>query len=121
QSSGYVVISAGSPEEGLHLAEWHNGSIDLLLTDVIMPRMNGRELATRICKARPEMKVLYVSGYTDGIVRDGLHGGLKEGLAFLEKPYSRRALVLKVRELLDSPRIKVLEKIQENLVRKLNN
>jgi signal transduction histidine kinase len=101
QCSGYVVISAGSPEEALQLAERHNGPIDFLLTDVIMPKMNGRELASRLNNARPEMKVLYVSGYTDGIVRDGAHGPLEEGLAFLDKPYSRRSLVQKIREILD--------------------
>jgi two-component system, cell cycle sensor histidine kinase and response regulator CckA len=67
-----------------------------------MPKMNGRELAASVTKARPEMKVLYVSGYADGVVRDGVHGALEEGLAFLEKPYTRRALVRKIREILDS-------------------
>lgn len=102
QTSGYIVIPAGSPEEALHLAEWQNRPIDFLLTDVVMPKMNGRELANRLCKTRPGLKVLYVSGYTDGIVRDGVHGALEDGLAFLQKPYSRRALTQKVREILDS-------------------
>jgi two-component system cell cycle sensor histidine kinase/response regulator CckA len=106
QTSGYVVLPAGSPEEALHLAEWHSGPIDFLLSDVILPKMNGRELASRLSKARPEMKILYVSGYTDGIVRDGAHGALEEGLAFLQKPYTRRALVLKIREILDSQPVK---------------
>jgi signal transduction histidine kinase len=106
QSSGYNVIPAGSPEEALHLAERHKGPIDFLLTDVILPKMNGRELATKLAKARPEIKVLYVSGYTDGIVRDGVHGKLEEGLAFLQKPYTRQALTRKVREILDSQRVK---------------
>ena len=101
QSSGYIVIPAGSPEEAVHLAEWHKGPIDFLLTDVIMPKMNGRELAARLNKTRPEMRVLYVSGYTDGIVRDGVHAALEEGLAFLQKPYTRHALNRKVREILD--------------------
>lgn len=106
QNSGYLVMSAGSPEEALHLGEWHKGPIDFLLTDVIMPKMNGRELAITLSKARPEMKVLYVSGYTDGIVRDGVHGALEDGLAFLQKPYTRHALTRKVREILDSQRVK---------------
>jgi two-component system cell cycle sensor histidine kinase/response regulator CckA len=106
QSSGYLVVSAGSPEEALHLAERHDGPIDFLLTDVIMPKLNGRELATRLSKARPEMKVLYVSGYTDGIVRDGVHGALEKGLAFLQKPYTRHALVRKIRGILDSQQVK---------------
>ena len=71
-----------------------------------MPKMNGRELATRLGKSRPELKVLYVSGYTDGIVRDGVHGALEEGLAFLQKPYTRHALIRKVGEILDSQRVK---------------
>ncbi len=106
QSSGYTVIPAESPQAALHLAASHNGSIDFLLTDVVMPKMNGRELATRLSKRRPDMKVLYVSGYTDGIVREGVHGALEEGLAFLQKPCTRRALTRKIREILDSQRIK---------------
>ena len=102
QSSGYTVISAELSREALHLAESHNGPIDLLLTDLIMPKMNGRELATRLIKARPGMKVLYVSGYADGILRAGVHGPLEEGLAFLQKPYTRRMLTRKIREVLDS-------------------
>ena len=84
QNNGYLVMSTGSPNEALHLAEWHKGPIDFLLTDVIMPQMNGRDLANNLSKARPEMKVLYVSGYTDGVVRDGVHGALEDGLAFLQ-------------------------------------
>ncbi len=102
QRSGYTVIATESPEEALRLAESHNGPIDFLLTDVNMPKMNGRELATRLIKARPGMKVLFVSGYADGIVRDGAYGPLEEGLAFLQKPYTRHALVRKIREILDS-------------------
>jgi two-component system, cell cycle sensor histidine kinase and response regulator CckA len=105
QSSGYTVIPAESPGKALHLAESHSGSIDFLLTDVIMPKMNGRELATRLSQTRPEMKVLYVSGYADGIVKDGVYGVLAEGLAFLQKPYTRRALMRKVREILASGRV----------------
>ncbi|HYL83404.1 MAG TPA: response regulator [Candidatus Angelobacter sp.] len=103
QSSGYTVIAAESPEEALRLAERQNGTIHFLLTDVVLPRMNGRELAARLTAARPGMKVLYVSGYTDGIVRDGVHGALEEGLAFLQKPCTRHALTRKVREILDAP------------------
>jgi two-component system cell cycle sensor histidine kinase/response regulator CckA len=106
QSSGYTVISAESPGQALRLAESHNGSIDFLLTDVILPKMNGRELATRLIKARPGMKVLYVSGYADGIVREGVHGPLEEGLAFLQKPYTRDVVTRKIREILDSQRVK---------------
>lgn len=105
QSSGYTVIPAESPGEALRLAELHNGPIDFLLTDVIMPKMNGRELATKLIKTRPGVKVLYVSGYADGIVRDGVHGPLEEGLAFLQKPYTRHVVTRKIREILDSGRV----------------
>ena len=106
RSSGYTVIPAESPDVALQLAQAHSGIIDFLLTDVVMPKMNGRELATRLGQVRPDMKVLYVSGYTDGIVRDGVHGALEEGLAFLQKPCTRRALTRKIREILDSQPIK---------------
>ncbi len=112
QCSGYMVISAGSPEQALHLAERHNGPIDFLLTDVIMPRMNGRELATRLSELRPGMKVLYVSGYADDVVRDGIHGALEEGLAFLQKPCTHRALTRKIREILDSGRVQPVTRNQ---------
>jgi len=105
QSSGYTVLPAQSPEEALEVEERHQGPIDFLLTDVIMPKMNGRELVSRLSKARPEMKVLFVSGYTDGVVRDGVHGALEEGLAFLQKPFTRLALTQKIREILDSQRV----------------
>jgi two-component system, cell cycle sensor histidine kinase and response regulator CckA len=105
QSSGYTVMPAGSPEEALHLAERHSGPINFLLTDVVMPKMNGRQLATRLCEMRPGIKVLYVSGYADGIVRDGVHGALEEGLEFLQKPYTRYALMVKIREVLDAGQI----------------
>jgi two-component system cell cycle sensor histidine kinase/response regulator CckA len=107
QGSGYTVVSAGSPEEALALAGCHTGPIDFLLTDVILPKMNGRELAARLSEVRPGIKVLYVSGYTDGIiVRGGAHGALEEGLAFLQKPYTRYALIGKIREVLDAGQFK---------------
>jgi two-component system cell cycle sensor histidine kinase/response regulator CckA len=105
QGSGYKVIEAASPHEALCIAEHYQGSIDFLLTDVILPRMNGRELAIQLTAKWPRIAVLYVSGYTDGIVKDGVHGVLEDGLAFLQKPYSRRALIRKVREVLDAVRV----------------
>ena len=100
------MIAAELPEEALRLAESHNGPIDFLLTDVIMPKMNGLELSTRLIKARPGMKVLYVSGYAGDVVRNGMHEPLGEGLAFLQKPYTRSMLTGKIRAILDSQRIK---------------
>jgi signal transduction histidine kinase len=102
ESSGYSVISAESPERALFLASCHHGPIDFLLTDIIMPNMNGRELATKIRDIRPNMKILYSSGYSDGVRQDGVHGALAEGIEFLQKPFTRRALTCKVREILDS-------------------
>lgn len=102
QGSGYTVIQAGAPEEALRVVEQYKGPIDFLLTDVIMPKMNGRDLAAQLSQTRPRIKVLYVSGYTDGVVRDGVHGVLEPGLAFLQKPYTRYALTSKIREVLDA-------------------
>jgi CheY-like chemotaxis protein len=107
QNGGYTVIPAGSPQEALRLSSEHTGPIDFLLTDIIMPKMNGRELAAQLSVSRPRMKVLYISGYTDGIVRDGVYGVLEPGLAFLQKPYTRYALTRKIREVLDAGQFKL--------------
>jgi two-component system cell cycle sensor histidine kinase/response regulator CckA len=96
-------MEAESPDEAIRAVERHDGPIDLLLTDMIMPKMNGRELAARLGAARPDMKILYVSGYTDGIVRDDVQRVLEPGLAFLQKPYTRYALTRKVRDVLERP------------------
>jgi PAS domain S-box-containing protein len=101
RKQGYTVLEAADGEEALRLARLHPGSIDLLLTDVVMPHLGGRELAERLAAARPGLRVLYMSGYTDGVlVRDGV---LEEGLAFLQKPFSPFTLLGKVREVLDRP------------------
>ncbi len=98
---GYHVLEASSGPDALRLAAAHRGGIDLLLTDVVMPRMSGRELADRLAEARPGVKVLYMSGYTDdAVVR---HGVLEEGVAFLQKPFPPAALATRVREVLDRP------------------
>jgi signal transduction histidine kinase len=101
-SAGYTVLVAASPEDAVQLSDGHTGSIDFLLTDVIMPKMNGRELSSKLCAKRGDLRVLYVSGYTDGIIRDGVNGVLEPGVAFLQKPYTRHTLTRKIREMLDA-------------------
>jgi DNA-binding response OmpR family regulator len=98
-AQGYQVLSAVDGEEALKVAKTHEGPIHLLVTDVVMPRLGGRELADLLQPRRPEMRVLFVSGYTDDdIVR---HGVLAEGIQFLSKPFGMEALALKVRAVLD--------------------
>jgi CheY-like chemotaxis protein len=99
RASGYTVLEARNGAEALLLFERHQGPLDMLLTDVVMPRMSGRELAERLAPLRPELSVLYMSGYTDdAVIR---HGVLAAGTAFLQKPFTPAALVLRVRETLD--------------------
>ena len=98
---GYTVLLAHDGEEGLKVAEKHPGSIHLVVTDVVMPRMGGPELATRLLKSRPDTRVLYTSGY---IERTGLDAAAADGgLAFLAKPYTPEELARKVREVLEAP------------------
>ena len=102
EMSGYRVLEARHGAEALEISQHHDGPIHLMVTDVVMPQMSGRELAQRLAPLRPEMRVLYMSGYTDdAIVR---HGVLEAGTAFLSKPFTPDALAAKVREVLDTPR-----------------
>ena len=97
---GYRVLEATSPGEALILCEKHEGEIHLLLTDVVMPNMSGKELAERITAIKPGLKTLFMSGYTaDAIAHRGV---LEEGIHFLQKPFSLDALAKKVREVLSS-------------------
>jgi CheY-like chemotaxis protein len=101
EMNGYHVLEAGGGEEALSIYEQHAGRIDLVITDVVMPQMSGRELAQSLETLRPGIKVLYMSGYTDdAIVRHGLLG---REIAFLQKPFTPDALTRKVREVLDAP------------------
>ncbi|MEE9303060.1 MAG: PAS domain S-box protein [Thiotrichaceae bacterium] len=98
QKRGYTVLDAPSAEEAIQICNSHNGVIDLLLTDVVLPGLNGRDLAKYLEPLRSKMKVLYMSGYTDdAIVR---HGVLRAGMAFLQKPFTPDILSSKVREVL---------------------
>jgi len=101
QNQGYQVLEAEDGADALKRAREHRGPIDLLLTDVVMPRLGGRELAEELTAVRPQMKVLFMSGYTDDeIVR---HGVLRARTAFIQKPFAPSELARKVREVLDAP------------------
>ena len=100
EACGYQVIDAADGPKALELSARHSGEIAVLVTDVVMPGMSGRELAERLAPTRPAMKVLYTSGYTDdAMVRQGV---LNAGVAFLQKPFVPDSLARKVREVLDS-------------------
>jgi len=93
------VLLAATPAEGLHKAETHSGKIDLLITDVILPGMNGRILVEKMKELRAQLKVLFVSGYAENVVSEGGH--LAPGMNFLQKPFTHDSLSGKVREVLD--------------------
>jgi two-component system cell cycle sensor histidine kinase/response regulator CckA len=98
--SGYQVLEAKHGHDALRVAEQYRGPIHLMLSDVVMPRMSGRELAEKLLPLRSEMKVLYMSGYTDDAIVH--HGVLDEGMAFIEKPFTPKALALKLHEVLNA-------------------
>jgi two-component system NtrC family sensor kinase len=97
---GYTVIAAASALEALQQARIHGSTVALLLTDVVMPGMSGRELATTLRRDRPALRVLYMSGYTDGIIVH--HGVLDPDVSFIQKPFTLNALLARVRERLDA-------------------
>jgi PAS domain S-box-containing protein len=99
-SQGYKVLSANSPKRAEEIATERSKEIDLVLTDVIMPSLSGRELVRRLIALNSKLRVLYMSGYTDNVIAQG--GVLEEGLAFLQKPFTPRVLAQKVREVLDA-------------------
>ncbi len=96
---GYQVIAARDGHEALRIAAGHSGQIHLLLTDVVMPGMNGRELHGEIIKKYKDIKVIYMSGYTDNVIAH--RGVLDEGIHFVQKPFTVQALTAKIREILD--------------------
>jgi len=100
RSQGYTILSAEDGVQALELAAAHNGPIDLLFTDVVMPRMGGVELAGRLRRARPGVRVLFSSGYTGGALMQ--RGALIDEDEFLQKPYAPEALIARVRRALDA-------------------
>jgi PAS domain S-box-containing protein len=99
ERQGYTVVGAGTPVEAIRLAHEHAGDIHILMSDVVMPEMNGRDLAKNILSIYPHMKCLFMSGYTANVIAH--HGVLEEGVNFIQKPFSKSDLSAKVREVLD--------------------
>ena len=101
ETAGYVVMEASDGEEALSMASASGTTVALLVTDVVMPTMSGSELARRVQKSHPRLKVLYISGYTADVISH--HGILKAGMNYLQKPFKSLEFLTKVREILDGP------------------
>ena len=99
EDSGYEVLAAEDPRSAIELSGQHNATIDLLITDVIMPIMSGNELAQFLARSRPAMRVLYISGYTGDVI--ARHGVLDAQTNLLEKPFTRSSFLTKIREVLE--------------------
>jgi CheY-like chemotaxis protein len=99
ETLGYTVMATGRPTEAIQLAREYPGVFHLLVTDLIMPEMNGRELSESIRAIRPDLKCLYVSGYTANVIAQ--HGMVDEGIHFLQKPCTREMLAVKLREAIE--------------------
>ncbi len=97
---GYTVLAANTPEKAIQLAHSNTGAIHLLLTDVVMPEMNGRELADRLLVLQPDLVIVFMSGYTADIIAH--QGVLNNSINFIQKPFSRQDLAAHVRNALDA-------------------
>lgn len=100
ERNGYRVLAAENGSRAIRLAETSPEPIDLLLTDVVMPGMSGKELADYLTAKRPDMRVLYMSGYTNDVIAH--QGVLEHGIHFIEKPFAQDALMRKLREVLSA-------------------
>jgi CheY-like chemotaxis protein len=96
---GYTLLAAESPLDAVKLAAEHKDGIHLLMTDVVMPEMNGRDLAKQLKNDNPELKVLFMSGYTANVIAH--HGVLEKGVHFIQKPFTNRDLAFSIRSILD--------------------
>jgi two-component system, cell cycle sensor histidine kinase and response regulator CckA len=99
--NGYTVISAADGKSALEAAERHGKPVELLVTDVVMPGMSGRQLSTELARRKLVTRTLFMSGYTEEAIVN--HGVLDHGVAFIYKPFTADAMSLKVREVLDGP------------------
>jgi PAS domain S-box-containing protein len=119
ECQGYTVMAAATPGEAIRLAREHSGDIHLLMTDVVMPEMNGRELAKNLLSLYPKLKRLFMSGYTADVIAH--HGVLDEGVQFIQKPFSGQTIAAKVREVLEEKKYstkKSLSDSRESMIRK---
>lgn len=98
ENLGYQALTASTAKQALEIAKTHTGEIELLITDVIMPEMNGRDLANQIEEAYPNLKILFMSGYTDNVIAH--HGILEDGIQFIQKPFAKEELAEKITEIL---------------------
>jgi nitrogen-specific signal transduction histidine kinase/CheY-like chemotaxis protein len=97
---GYTVLPAASPEQAIRIAKNNKGKIHLILTDMVMPEMNGKELAEKLCTEYPSIKILFMSGYTPNIIN--INGEIVDQNNFIEKPFSSKSLAAKIRDILDT-------------------
>lgn len=101
ESLGYTILATSKPSDAVQIVETFKGEIHVLMTDVVMPEMNGRDLANHLLTIYPGLKRLYMSGYTADVIAH--HGVLDEGVHFIQKPFTRKELAAKIRDLLDRP------------------